>query len=297
MINDIDDTIREMLIQELGRFGYVHNDNYEISFNMPDNQWENQITKLTINLYLFDIVENQILRNNEELRRFNSDERKITKSRLPARFDCKYLVTTWSAATPADTSQEHLLLGQVLWALFRNPMIPAEYFRGFLLNMEPLPEIPTFTARADGLEMLGQFWSSLENQWKSAFNFVVTMPMDLERPIPTGPMITTKLTKYEIKDLSQRDEGIPESREEFLFQIGGRIIDTNDPPNGIPKAVVEIVDLGRSVKSDKNGFYTIAKIPRGYYRIKATANGYITNHRDLEVPEPHGDYHIILTSE
>jgi len=85
-------------------------------------------------------------------------------------------------------------------------------------------------------------------------------------------------------------------REEFLIQIGGRIIDTDDPPHGISHAKVEIIELRRVSVADKDGFYSMSKLRRGAYTFRATADGFQPNERKLEVPEPRGDYYISLTS-
>ena len=199
MINDLDETIKKLLIRELKEFGMSFPDQYDISFDTPDGEWEKRIAKLTINLCLFDIAENHTLRSNEPIREVNPD-RTVTIRKPPARFDCKYLVTTWGAATPPDTEQEHRLLGQVLWALFRHPQLPQELFHGYLAELESKPEIPAFAAQPNELEVVGQFWSSLENQWKASFNYVVTVPIDLAKPVLTWPMVTTKMPYYEPRD-------------------------------------------------------------------------------------------------
>ncbi len=286
MIHDIDETIRQLLIKELGVFGLVHGNHYDISFDMPDGEWEGRINRLTVDLFLYDLTENHTLRKNEQIREIKAD-RTIDSKKPPARFDCKYLVTAWSPTTPPDSVAEHRFFGQVLWALFRNPVIPAGLFQGYLQDLTPTPEVPTFTAQGDGLEMLGQFWSSLENQWKASFNYVVTIPLDLRQAIPSGPMVTTKMAYYQIKDK-------PDTREEYLLQIGGRIVDAADPQTGIADAEVTIVELGRKATTDRNGFYTFSKIPRGQFDLEAKAADYKAKTRTLQVPEPNGDYYIAL---
>ena len=199
MISDIDETVKELIIKELSELGLSSPQQYEISFDTPDREWEQRISKLTINLYLYDLAENHDLRDHEPLRQYHPD-RKVTIRMPPARFDCKYLVTIWSATQPVDTAQEHLLLGQVLWALFRNAIIPKDFWSGYLQHIDFDFKIPTFTTQPnEELSVLGQFWSSLENRWKASFNYVVSVPIDLGKPIFTHAMVTTKMPSFELK--------------------------------------------------------------------------------------------------
>ena len=103
MFDDLDETIRQLLIAEMP----VKNGEVEISFDQPKREWSARQSRPTLNLFLYDVRENHILRQHqwEQLPRNGSDDMAHLK-RMPFRVDCTYMLTTW-ASVPED---EHRLL-------------------------------------------------------------------------------------------------------------------------------------------------------------------------------------------
>src|SRR5437660_721399 len=58
MINDLDETLKQLLIQK----AQLDPAEVDISFDTPTRDWSTPVTRPTINLYLFDIRENRTLR-------------------------------------------------------------------------------------------------------------------------------------------------------------------------------------------------------------------------------------------
>jgi hypothetical protein len=243
-----------------------------------------------INLYLYDVRENHDLRQNQPRIQRNPDGT-VTSTRQPTRLDLYYLVTAWSLATTDKVLEEHRLLSQVAFALLRHPyVIPTELFDGV-----PFPpgynealktaRLLAFTAQPDSRETLGYFWGSMENIWKPALNYVVTIPLDLLRSL-TGPMVTTKIIGY-----LQTDK--PEAREEWL-QIGGRVFDAADPTQGIAGAAVYLQEVDQTAVTDNEGRYTFVRLAAGTYTARARVTGYQSGERTMHVPGPSEEYEFAL---
>ena len=58
MINDLDETIKQLLIKNVP----LDPAEVDISFEMPGREWSASIAKPTVNLYLYSIQENRDLR-------------------------------------------------------------------------------------------------------------------------------------------------------------------------------------------------------------------------------------------
>lgn len=198
MISHLDKTLEELLRREVP----LPSASYDISFDIPTKDWASKLskTKETINLYLYDIKENRELRTNEWQVNRKSDG-KVDQEKPPVRIDLSYLITAWSPAdvTPATEPavDEHRLLSRILEALFKYPFIPSDVLQGDLAMIDPLPEIPAIVAQPDGFKDQGpgQFWNAVDQFWKPSIQYVVTIPLDLQKKI-TGTMVATKIVEY-----------------------------------------------------------------------------------------------------
>ena len=82
MIQDIDETLKELLVQR----GGVDTASIDIRFEMPNREWSAAITKPTINLFLYDIRENHELRSAQRAFRDNGLEAMKQRVRDMQRF-------------------------------------------------------------------------------------------------------------------------------------------------------------------------------------------------------------------
>src|SRR3712207_1200883 len=115
MIEDLDETIRQLLIQE----GGLDPAEVEVSFDVPDCEWSASIVRPTLNFYLYDVRENLQLRTTGWDTVQNSNGT-FTKRKHPRRIDCSYLLTAWTS----EIEDEHRLLSSSLLTLFRFPSLP-----------------------------------------------------------------------------------------------------------------------------------------------------------------------------
>jgi len=162
-----------------------------ISFAAPDSQFPpSAVTPPAIDLFLYDVRENRELRSAEWV----VERRGDGATRVPpaVRVDCSYLVTAWAASSQTAARDEHGLLGAVMKALLRYPILPAELLSGELKNQE-LP-LPTTTLQPGRLQSLGEFWHALGGKPKAALSYTVTISVPAGVPTEAGrPVLDAQL--------------------------------------------------------------------------------------------------------
>jgi hypothetical protein len=149
-----------------------------VAFDLPDADWQSKLSGLTVNLYLYDIVENREMRTNEPLLVRSTDGKRAARVAPPVRIDCGYCITAWSVATTEPVLEEHQLLSDVLLLLLQTPTIPTELLQGSLTTQ--IPPYPTIVASTDAMKNHPQFWNALDQKLKPSLNYVVTLAMLLE---------------------------------------------------------------------------------------------------------------------
>jgi hypothetical protein len=198
MIRYLDESIGQLL-RTKGNLPATHH----IGFEIPDEHWKTRVnalnaTDFAINVYLYDVRENRKLRSNE--RRQERVNGLVKEKQVPARVDCMYLITAWKAEPQAPASmqqwdtarEEHQVLSLILHTLLRFPVLPATALQGALAKLTPVPELPASVAQPDGIKNLGDFWSSVRNEWRPAIQYVVTVPFDIYSELET-PQVTSKV--------------------------------------------------------------------------------------------------------
>jgi hypothetical protein len=184
MIQDIDDTMKELLVQKVP----IDITAIDIKFEMPTKDWATGVSKPTINLFLYDVRENHELRNNQRyLQRSGSS---AIERRAPARVDFTYLITAWTT----DVSDEHQLLGRVLLALLRYPILPDEVLKG-AMQTQPLP-LQAWIAQPERTPNAWDFWSSLDGRLKAGISYVVTASLE-PYPVEEVGLVTEKIVTFE----------------------------------------------------------------------------------------------------
>jgi hypothetical protein len=195
MINDLDNTLRKLLLKGLPRSisGQV-----KISFATPDDQFPPQSVSLpAIDLFLYDIRENVELRSNETFVDFHSDG-SVTKTQAPLRVDFSYLITAWPSESLQNPSEdEHHLLGEVMRVLVRHKQIPSDFLEGELVS-QSLP-LPVISLQPGRLQSLGEFWQALGGKPKVALNLMVTLSIIASEPEVTN-IVTDKIIKLRLEE-------------------------------------------------------------------------------------------------
>jgi hypothetical protein len=250
----------------------------DLSVAAPQASWRGRGTGLALNVYLAAIDENRDLRSNERRLRFDAGSAEVTP--FPPRIDCTYVISAWNKATPVTGTdqelQEHRLLGQALWVLQRNPVLPRAYLTGLLAAQEFDP--PVISARPDFPGSNADFWNALDTFVRPAISCRVTIALDLELDAFTTIMTTARLEL--------------DGEERLVF--GGAVLDaTSGSP--IRDAGVRLVETDQAVLTDGDGRFVLDTAAPGPYTIEVRASGYVAGGGPVVVPSPTGAYDFALT--
>lgn len=276
MFRDLDKTLENVLNDTAAPPELVAAD---VNFEMPDKNFTPR--QAAVNLFLYEVHENRVLRDPVPV--IEKIGNTFVRRQPPLRVDCSYMVTAWDTGTgPTKVANEHRLLSQALLWLTRFPIIPDRYLVGSLQN-PPFPH-PTMVAQMNEGKNMGEFWSALGQSPRPSFNLVVTIAMDLKIRIE-GPLVTTKITGYDA------GTGVV---DETRVQIGGRVLKAGG--QGIPNALVDIIDAGLRTTTDIEGRYSFPDVPIGTHMVRAVAVGFEPRIQPLVVPGRSEDYEIILTA-
>lgn len=181
MIADVDDTLKELLVQKVP----VDLAAIDIRFEMPTVEWAEGITKPTLNLFLYDVRENLELRDNQRLVARDPVPR---QQPAPIRFDLTYLITSWAS----DVADEHQLLGNVLGSILRYPLLPAEVLKG-AMTTQPFP-VRAWIAQPERTPNSWEFWSRLDGRLKAGISYAVTIALNAT-PAEDVVLVTEKIIK------------------------------------------------------------------------------------------------------
>lgn len=198
MIDDLDRSIEALLRRELPA-GLV--EQISISFATPDDQFPpSSVILPAIDLFLYDIRENQELRSNEAV--LQREGKKFTRELPPVRVDCSYLVTAWASdSSPRRALDEHRLLGEAMVALMRHARIPGDLLQGHLQGQHP--PLPAVTLQPGRLQSRGEFWQALGGKPKAAFDYTVTFGVRVSEALEAG--VVEKMTLDVRRKAGRRD--------------------------------------------------------------------------------------------
>ncbi len=187
MIHELDDTIKELLVQKVP----IDPSEIDIKFEVPDKEdWNPKPTKPTINCFLYDIRENHELRSNE--RYLSRNGATGTETIAPTRIDLSYLITVWTT----DVADEHRLLGNILKTLLSYPTLPTEVLQGEMAN-QSLP-LRAWVSQPERTPNAWDFWGALDGRMKAGISYMVTVAVEPFPPVEVD-LVTEKILKFEQK--------------------------------------------------------------------------------------------------
>jgi hypothetical protein len=138
----------------------------DISFDPPTGTWGAQLSRLTVNLFLYDVARSA-QPGRSPVRRVSADGRAQQRPLLPM-VQLSYLVSTW-AGSPRD---EHQLLGDVIDRVTALAALPPEHLPG------PVSSSVTLAFADDPANRPRELWSSLGGQLKACFTLQATVAAD-----------------------------------------------------------------------------------------------------------------------
>jgi hypothetical protein len=251
MLADLDETLRGLLREELERHGF---EGVDIAFDAPARDWSGQLSKPTVNLFLYDLREAESLRSSE-WSRVKKDGRMV-ESRPPMVMECSYAVTAWTQAV----EDEHRLLSQVLAILFAYPQLPDDRLNGRLQNgSQPFP-IKGRIGQGKGEK--SDFWSAVGGQYKVSLDYVVRLAVASGAHNVRGPEVRTQTVRTSLSDHPSRT--VLE-----MHRSVGRVRDTRGEP--LANVWVTLPDVGTWASSNAEGKFRFDRLPPGRHRVLARA--------------------------
>jgi len=164
----------------------------DIAFDAPSRDWSGQLSKPTVNLFLYDLREAESLRPSEWTSVTNKNGRRL-ESRPPMVMECSYAVTAWTHAV----EDEHRLLSQVLAILFAFPQLPEDRLNGRLVNgSQPWP-IKGRIGQGKGEK--SDFWSAVGGQYKVSLDYVVRLSVESGAKLERGPEVRTQTIRTSLR--------------------------------------------------------------------------------------------------
>ena len=200
MIDDLDRTLKALLVPELQRQGLISDESstgLNIEFATPDKDWANSVNQSTLSLFLYDIRENLQLRSNE--RYLTRDGTIGTESHAPTRIDFTYLISVWNKKSDDLHNieiplSEHQILGKVLKILLSYPILPQEALQGAIRDQSQIPgaQLPrAWIAQPEDTPKTWEFWGGNEWRLKASISYRVTLYI---QPAPVEVELVTQTT-------------------------------------------------------------------------------------------------------
>lgn len=255
--------------------GLISPDEVDITFEAPTRERIDRLTRPAINLFLFDLEENNDLRQtNWQVGRENGH---ATRHQPPRRVDLRYMVS----ALTTEIEDEHALLWRTLVTLLKYPELPEELLPEAITALA-LPVATKVNPGGEGRRLL-DLWSALGAPPRSALCYSVTVPVDLDLVI-SAPVVLTRTARY------RRTAG-GDAPTETRVHIGG-VVRTREGAAlaGVRVALVE--RAAESVVTDAAGRYTLRNVPQGEVPLSATLPTGVTWSTTVMVPSD--DYDILV---
>ena len=288
MIADLDETIRQLLIRDIP----IKHGEIDVKFDQPKREWSARLSKPTINLYLYDMRENHLLRKNQ-MERLRHTGRKVTEQRSPVRLECTYMMTAW-AAEPED---EHRLMGRALQALFRHPYLNADVLHGKLKRQRF--KIPAQLARHDKLTNPAELWSALDNELRPSISFILTLALNPFEEI-TGPAVRNLTMRTRINTNGANGQNGTATLDDATvvtesMLIAGVVVDSAES-NPISGVQVGIKDSHKVDITDEQGRFKLRGLYAGTYTLIVWPPDGEPQEHTITVPSEDGLYNIELAA-
>jgi Pvc16 N-terminal domain len=183
LINDVDDTIREVVQRRV-----LNGSGVEVSFEAPTNDWAARQSGPALNFYLYDIREDLSRRHLGPIEGRDENGQVVVRRHPHRRYKLSYLSTAWTQR-PED---EHRLLSAVLGAFIQDDVLPDEFLQGSLTHGRD-PVLVTIALPPPQDRSLSDVWSALGGELKPSLDLVITAPFDPQRFFEVGPPVLEHL--------------------------------------------------------------------------------------------------------
>jgi hypothetical protein len=152
----------------------------DVSFEVPSSTWSAQLSRITLNLFLFQ-VSRSVQPNRAPTRRVAEDG--VAQRRTPQPMvDLSYLVSVWAGSS----RDEHQLLGEVVSRIASVDALPADYLPALLTSSAQVS-----FADQDHAPKIRDVWSAAGGTLKASFALEVSVAADSFGWEPEAPAVTS----------------------------------------------------------------------------------------------------------
>jgi hypothetical protein len=276
MINDLDETLRQLLIREVP----IKNGEVDITFDQPKREWSARLNRPTLNLFLYNLHENKKLRGTQPMWEVNQQNGDIaTKQRRPVRVDLQYIITVW-ATEPED---EHRLMSRTLMALFRFAQLPTELLPESLQG-QPYP-IPLTVAQEETMRNPADLWGAIDNEWRPSITCVITLAFDPYQLV-TEPLIRTRELRIG-QSAEPRLRRLTKGAEPDVFWTIGGTLSSDKPLENVQLVLLE---EGWRIPLQPEGRFAVGNLKAGEYTLEISVEG--GKPRKHKITVPSADYNF-----
>jgi len=266
MFDAVDEAIRNLLIKEIP----VRQNEIEIVFDQPTQEWSARVGNPTLNIYLHEIRENRQLRGAEQFSETQLPDGTVEIRRNPVRIDLHYLVTAWSK----KEEDQHHLLGLAMVALLRNPFLPDDVCPEALKG-HPVPIPIEVSHTTDETKNWSDFWTTMNNRLRPGLTVSVTLLIDPYRPV-IAPIVQTSEVRFAQKGGLQKSV----VEEKVYWKAGGEIITGKYDPS-----LLTLIWEEKGVEIPlENGHFLISKIEAGTYHLAIRLNDRLLKRHKFTIP-------------
>lgn len=276
MIDELDKSIRTLLIEELSMR------EEDITFDQPKRETSARWSQPTLNFFLYDVRENAQLRQHQMERTEppsngnGAQPGKVYQKRPPMRVDCFYMVTAW-AQHPMDA---HKLLTNCMMTLYKHTQLPDSCLQGKL--SDAIFPLRARVANHDVLTNPAEVWSSLDNEMRASFSYVVTLALDPWKveevtqvetvrirmgasEIESTPLDSTRPRALAVQQRPASEmvsRRLPRIRAVFdeMIDIGGQVRERGSKGKPIGDIEVQIQNTGLYTRTDAQGRFRFGRI-------------------------------------
>jgi len=280
MLDDLDQALEQLLIREMP----IKNGEVDVKFEQPKREWSARLSRPTVNLFLYDVRENQKLRQAQPAWDMVANpDGTVTRRRKPVRLDLHYMLTAW-ATEPDD---EHRLLGRALMALFRFSHLPEELVPESL-GRQPAP-LAFLVAQYDELRNPTDVWNVLDNEMRPGIALVVTLALDPYAPM-VAPLVRTRELRLGPSQRPHLHELDPGAEPDVFWTVGGTV--RSDGPLDQDGTKLVLVETGRKVSLRPDGRFAIGGLEAGDYTLEVNVDG--RQSRRYAITVPAADYDLVV---
>lgn len=274
MIYELNEALRKMLLSDMP----VRKGDVDIQFELPKKDWSSRLSKPTLNIYLYDILENIELRGSEQWTQIDNGDGTVTLRRNPVRINYYYLVTSWAK----EIQDEQQLLSAALTTLLRQPYIPEDILPENLKN-QPVP-VRLEVGQSKSLQKLSDFWGMVDNDPHPGIRLTVTLTVDPYEAV-TAPRVATSEVRFK-QNPSPNNQKFDDPNAKLVdsksyFSIRGKVNSQKYSPATL---TLFLKETGKEVAILDDGEFTIQRLTQGTYHIDISFNDRVLRHEKFVVP-------------